>query len=59
MTARLPPRRRLMAGLVLAVATLTWAPRALSGEPVETALTLSPDAPARVGRAHWPAAGGR
>ncbi|MCH8952853.1 MAG: hypothetical protein IID49_12115, partial [Proteobacteria bacterium] len=53
MTARLPPRR-LMAGLLLAVATLAWAPRAISDEPVETALTLSPDAPARLVLAYWP-----
>ncbi|MCH8168034.1 MAG: hypothetical protein IIC03_08925, partial [Proteobacteria bacterium] len=57
MTVRLPPRRRLMAGLVLAVATLTWAPRAISDEPVETALTLSPDAPARLVLAYWPSGG--
>ena len=56
MTARLSPRC-LMAGVLLAIATLAWAPRAVSDEPVETALTLSPDAPARLLLAYWPSGG--
>ena len=56
MTARLSPRRP-MAGFVLAIATLASLSRAMSGEPVETALTLSPDAPARLVLAYWPSGG--
>ncbi len=56
MTARLSPRRP-MAGFVLAIATLASLSRAMSGELVETALTLSPDAPARLVLAYWPSGG--
>ena len=45
MTAR-TPSRRLMAGFLLAIAALASATRGMSGELVETALTLSLDAPA-------------
>jgi len=46
-----------MAGFLFATAALASAPRAMSGEPVETALTLSPDAPARLVLAYWPSGG--
>jgi hypothetical protein len=46
-----------MAGFLLAVAALASAPPAMAVEPTGAALTLSPDAPARLVLAYWPSGG--